>query len=150
MFTRDPERGTLDCTRKLGITFVSYSPLGRGMLTGRLVRSQAFSEADTRRTLPRFLGENFTKNLTTVKKLLQVAKEFAISPAQLSLAWVLAQGNDIVAIPGTRRINRLEENMAAADINLSEDALTMIKNILDQNPVAGERYDQQRMEQIDI
>ena len=84
-----------------------------------------------------------------VQKLLQVAKELAISPAQLSLAWVLAQGNDIVAIPGTRSIDRLEENMAAANIDLSKDALTIIENILEENPVSGERYDQQRMDQID-
>ena len=149
MFTRDPEQGTLDCTRELGITFVSYSPLGRGMLTGGLVQNQTFGKSDTRQILPRFLGENLTQNLTIVQKLLPVAKELAISPAQLSLAWVLAQGNDIVAIPGTRSIDRLEENLAAATIDLSKDALTIIENILEENPVSGERYDQQRMDQID-
>lgn len=137
LWTRDPEAEILPLARKLGIGFVAYSPLGRGFLTGQIRSAEQLDESDFRRKSPRFVEGNFEKNLRIVAEMEAVAKEVGATPAQIALAWLLAQGKDIVPIPGTKRINRLEENARAADIKLTtaqHDALNKIPR-----PV-GDRY----------
>ena len=126
LWSRDPEDGVLATVRELGIGFVAFSPLGRGFLSGTIKSLDAIGPDDYRRTLPRFMGENFQRNLDLVAKVEELAAAKGITPAQLALAWVLAQGDDIVPIPGTRRRSRLEENVAAAEVELSSDELTQI------------------------
>lgn len=140
LFTRDVEDGILATTRELGITLVAYSPLGRGLSTGAINSTDALKDGDFRRNLPRFQGENFEQNLQTVNALEAFAKEKDITAAQLSLAWLLAQGEDIVPIPGTKRRKYLQENAAAAEVNLSADDLAAIDGILHSNAIAGTRY----------
>jgi aryl-alcohol dehydrogenase-like predicted oxidoreductase len=141
LWTRDPEEsGTLAMCRKLGIALVAYSPLGRGFLTGAITRPEDFDEDDFRRTNPRFQGENFMLNLQLVKQVETLAAEKGCTPAQLALAWVLAQGEDIVPIPGTRRRSRLDENLGALDVPLSKEELASIDRIFPPEAVAGERY----------
>ncbi|MEV4882355.1 aldo/keto reductase [Chitinophaga ginsengisegetis] len=140
LFTRDVEDGILAATRELGITLVAYSPLGRGLSTGAINSTSALKDGDFRKNLPRFQGENFEQNLQTVNALETFAKEKGITAAQLSLAWLLAQGEDIVPIPGTKRRKYLQENAAAAEVNLSTDDLTAIDGILRNNAIAGTRY----------
>ncbi|MEI3799801.1 MULTISPECIES: aldo/keto reductase [unclassified Chitinophaga] len=140
LFTRDVEDGILAATRELGITLVAYSPLGRGLSTGAINSTGALKDGDFRKNLPRFQGENFEQNLQTVNALETFAKEKGITAAQLSLAWLLAQGEDIVPIPGTKRRKYLQENAAAAEVNLSADDLTAIDGILRNNAIAGTRY----------
>lgn len=141
LWTRDPEEnGTLALCRKLGIALVAYSPLGRGFLTGAITRPEDFDEDDFRRTNPRFTGENFARNLELVKQIEMMAKDKGCTPAQLALAWVLAQGQDIVPIPGTKRRSRLDENLGALDVTLSDEELGMIERIFPVEAVAGARY----------
>jgi len=141
LWTRDPEQnGSLAVCRKLGITLVAYSPLGRGFLTGAITKPEDFDEDDFRRTNPRFQGENFARNLQLVKQVEMLAVEKGCTPAQLALAWVFAQGQDIVPIPGTRRSERLDENIGALDVQLSEDELASIDRIFPPNAIAGARY----------
>lgn len=140
LFTRDVEDGILAATRELGITLVAYSPLGRGLSTGAINSTGALKDGDFRKNLPRFQGENFEQNLQTVNALETFAKEKGITAAQLSLAWLLAQGEDIVPIPGTKRRKYLQENANAAEVNLSADDLTAIDGILRNNAIAGTRY----------
>jgi aryl-alcohol dehydrogenase-like predicted oxidoreductase len=141
LWTRDPEENdTLALCRKLGIGLVAYSPLGRGFLTGAITRPEDFDADDYRRSSPRFQGENFTRNLQLVKQVEQLAEEKGCSPAQLALAWVLAQGQDIVPIPGTKRRSRLDENLGALDVQLSEADLASIAEIFPIEAVAGARY----------
>jgi aryl-alcohol dehydrogenase-like predicted oxidoreductase len=140
LWTRDPEDGLLDALRMLGIGFVAYSPLGRGFLTGQIKRPEDLAADDFRRQNPRFQGENFQKNLELVEKVEEIAKEQECSPAQLALAWVLAQGDDIVPIPGTRHPQRLEENVGALKIVLSENDLRRIDIAAPKGAAAGERY----------
>jgi len=141
LWTRDPEEnGSLAVCRKLGITLVAYSPLGRGFLTGAITKPEDFDEDDFRRTNPRFQGENFARNLQLVKQVEMLAVEKGCTPAQLALAWVFAQGQDIVPIPGTRRSERLDENIGALDVQLSEDELASIDRIFPPNAIAGARY----------
>ena len=140
LFTRDVEDGILAATRELGITLVAYSPLGRGLSTGAINSTGALKDGDFRKNLPRFQGENFEQNLQTVNALETFAKEKGITAAQLSLAWLLAQGEDIVPIPGTKRRKYLQENAAAAEVNLSAEDLTAIDGILRNNAIAGTRY----------
>ncbi|MDR6565915.1 aldo/keto reductase [Chitinophaga ginsengisegetis] len=140
LFTRDVEDGILAATRELGITLVAYSPLGRGLSTGAINSTGALKDGDFRKNLPRFQGENFEQNLQTVNALETFAKEKGITAAQLSLAWLLAQGEDIVPIPGTKRRKYLQENAAAAEVNLSADDLVAIDGILRNNAIAGTRY----------
>jgi len=123
LWSRDPEDDVLATCRELGIGFVAYSPLGRGFLTGQIKSFDDLAEDDYRRFSPRFQGENFDKNLELVCRIAEMAREKDCSPAQLALAWVLAQGEDIVPIPGTKRRKYLEENRAALDVSLSEDDL---------------------------
>ncbi|GAB2563428.1 aldo/keto reductase [Dyella jejuensis] len=141
LWTRDPEEnGSLAMCRKLGIALVAYSPLGRGFLTGAISKPEDFDEDDFRRTNPRFQGENFARNLQLVKQVEELAAEKGCSPAQLALAWVLAQGEDIVPIPGTKRRSRLDENLGALDVRLSKQELDSIERIFPAEAVAGERY----------
>lgn len=140
LFTRDVEDGILATTRNLGITLVAYSPLGRGLSTGAINNTDVLKDGDFRKNLPRFQGENFEQNLQTVNALEAFAKEKGITAAQLSLGWLLAQGEDIVPIPGTKRRKYLQENAAAAEVNLSSDDLAAIDSILRDNAIAGTRY----------
>ena len=141
LWTRDPEdNDTLDMCRKLDIAFVAYSPLGRGFLTGAITRPDDFDADDFRRNNPRFQGENFTRNLQLVHQVQALAKEKGCTPAQFALAWVLAQGQDIVPIPGTRRRSRLDENLGAVDVTLDQNELASIDRIFPPEAVAGARY----------
>jgi aryl-alcohol dehydrogenase-like predicted oxidoreductase len=143
LWTRDPEDGVLDACRELGIGFVAYSPLGRGFLTGAIRSAGDLSAGDFRLTTPRFQGENFQHNLGLVGEVERLAAEKDVTPAQLALAWVLAQGDDIVPIPGTRRRTRLEENAGAVDVELTDDDLRRIDDAVPQ--VSGDRYAEQMM-----
>ena len=140
LWTRDPEAEILDTIRELGIGFVAYSPLGRGFLTGKYKKPEDLPENDTRRNHPRFQGENFYKNLELVDKLKQIAIEKSVTPGQLALAWVLAQGQDIVPIPGTKHIEYLKENISAVDIELSTEDLKRIDEVAPVGVTAGQRY----------
>jgi aryl-alcohol dehydrogenase-like predicted oxidoreductase len=139
LFTRDPESGMLDTIRELGIGLIAYSPLGRGFLAGRFASTDELSEKDWRRGHPRWQGENFERNMTVAERVKEVAAKKGCTPAQLALAWVLHRGDDIVPIPGTSSIKRLEENAAAADINLSADDLKHIEAAAPQG-AQGDRY----------
>jgi aryl-alcohol dehydrogenase-like predicted oxidoreductase len=143
LWSRDPEDEILPTCRELGIGFVAYSPLGRGFLTGAIRSVDDLAEDDYRRTTPRFQGENFQRNLDLVDKVNGLAAEKAVTPAQLALAWVLAEGEDIVPIPGTRRTARLEENVGALDVELTDDDLREIAEALP--AVTGDRYNEQMM-----
>lgn len=134
--------------RELGIGFVAYSPLGRGFLTGQLKRFQDFAPDDFRRNSPRFQGENFQKNLDLVKKVEEIAKRKDCTPSQLALAWVLAQGEDIVPIPGTKRRKYLEENIGALDVQLRAEDLTEINRVFPPGAAAGDRYNEPMMQLI--
>ena len=123
LWTRDPEDGVLAACRRLGVGFVPYSPLGRGFLTGAIKRPEDFAEDDYRRRSPRFQGENFAKNLALVDRVRSIAADIGCTPAQLALAWVLAQGDDLVPIPGTKRRRYLEENVGALAIRLIARAI---------------------------
>ncbi len=140
LWSRDPESEILPTCRELGIGFVAYSPLGRGFLTGQIKTPDDFAPDDFRRVSPRFQGENFQKNLELVGKLEEMAREKGCKPSQLALAWVLAQSQDIVPIPGTKRRAYLEENAAANAITLTPEDLTRINAILPAEAFAGERY----------
>lgn len=140
LWTRDPEEEILGTVRELGIGFVAYSPLGRGFLTGRWKKPEDIPEDDSRRTHPRFQGENFYKNLELVDKVNEIAKEKGIKPGQLALAWVLAQGKDIVPIPGTKHLEYLKENIAAVDIDLTDDDIKRLDEAAPKGVTAGDRY----------
>jgi aryl-alcohol dehydrogenase-like predicted oxidoreductase len=137
LWTRDPEADILPLVRKLGIGFVAYSPLGRGFLTGQIRSTDQLDASDFRASNPRFAQQNLQQNLRIVAEVEAVAAELGATPAQVALAWLLAQGDDIVPIPGTRRVSRLEENAAAADLVLSPDHLARLAAI---RPPAGDRY----------
>ncbi|HET7444094.1 MAG TPA: aldo/keto reductase [Solirubrobacterales bacterium] len=140
LWTRDPEDEVLPTVRELGIGFVAYSPLGRGFLTGRFRSIDDLPEGDFRRVNPRFEGENFGRNLELVGRVEEIAAEKGVSAGQLALAWVLAQGDDVVPIPGTKRLSYLEQNVAAADVELSDDDLRRIDEVAPQGVAVGERY----------
>lgn len=140
LWTRDPEEEILDTVRELGIGFVAYSPLGRGFLTGRWQKPEDLPEGDWRRRQPRFQGENFYKNLELVERVKELAAEKGVKPGQLALAWVLAQGDDIVPIPGTKHLQYLKENIAAADIELSAEDLERLDAAAPHGATAGDRY----------
>jgi aryl-alcohol dehydrogenase-like predicted oxidoreductase len=140
LWTRDPEDGVLEACDRLGVGFVPFSPLGRGFLTGALKSPDDFAPDDYRRTSPRFQGENFHKNLALVAKVKQLAADKGCSAAQLALAWVLAQGEHIVPIPGTRRLKNLDENLGALDVRLSDDELAEIDAVFPAGAFAGPRY----------
>jgi aryl-alcohol dehydrogenase-like predicted oxidoreductase len=137
LWTRDPEAEILPLVRELGIGFVAYSPLGRGFLTGRIRSLSDLDDSDFRRHNPRFAGEALQQNLRIVEEVETVAREAGATPGQVALAWLLAQGGDIVPIPGTKRVPRLEENAAAADLRLSDEQLSRLAAI---EPPVGDRY----------
>jgi len=140
LWSRDPEDEVLPCLRELGIGFVAYSPLGRGFLTGQLKSPDDFAADDYRRLSPRFQGDNFARNLELVERVKAIAERKGISAGQLALAWVLAQGNDIVPIPGTKRRKYLEENAAAVQVLISQDEMNEIAEALPKGAASGERY----------
>ena len=140
LWSREPEQEILATTRELGISFVSYSPLGRGFLTGQIKRFEDLAEDDWRRTNPRFQGENFAKNLVLVERITEIAQDKNVTPAQLALAWVLVQGEDIVTIPGTKRRTYLEQNLGALDVTLTEEDLARIDDAFPMDAAAGTRY----------
>jgi len=140
LWSRDPEQEILATCRELGIGFVAYSPLGRGFLTGQFSSFEDLQADDYRRNTPRFQGENFQKNLDLVRRVEEIAVEKHCKPSQLALAWVLAQGDDIVPIPGTKRRKYLEENVAAVDLKLSQEDLARIDEVFPPDVAAGKRY----------
>ncbi|WP_328323383.1 aldo/keto reductase [Kribbella sp. NBC_00382] len=146
LWTRDVEAGILPLLRELGIGFVPYSPLGHGFLTGQIRSTDDIADDDWRKTNPRFTGENFQRNLLVVDEVKAVAAEAAATPAQVALAWLLAQGNDIVPIPGTKRVSRVEENTAADAVELSAEQVERLNNL---TPAAGERHEEAVMASID-
>jgi aryl-alcohol dehydrogenase-like predicted oxidoreductase len=148
LWSRDPEDEILPTCRELGIGFVAYSPLGRGFLTGAIKTVDDLAPDDFRRTNPRFMGENFQRNLDLVRAVEELAAEKAVTPAQLALAWVMAQGDDIVPIPGTKRRERLEENVAALDVDLTAEDRDRIAAALPE--VAGDRYNEIMMSKVGI
>jgi aryl-alcohol dehydrogenase-like predicted oxidoreductase len=145
LWTRDPEEEILPTCRELGIGFVAYSPLGRGFLTGQFKKFDDLAADDYRRFSPRFQGENFQKNLDLVKKVEGIAREKKCQPSQLALAWVLAQGDDIVPIPGTKRRQYLEENAAAVDLQLTPDDLLRLNEVFPSGAASGLRYPEHMM-----
>jgi aryl-alcohol dehydrogenase-like predicted oxidoreductase len=145
LWSREPEDEILATCRELGVGFVAYSPLGRGFLTGQFTRFEDFLQDDYRRFSPRFQGENFQKNLDLVRRVEEIAKKKGCKPAQLALAWVLAQDKNIVPIPGTKRRKYLEENVSAIGVKLSEDNLRRIDEIFPTGAAAGLRYPEHMM-----
>ena len=148
LWTRDAGKEVLSVCRDLGIGFVPYSPLGRGFLTGQIKRFEDLPEDDYRRTSPRFQGENFERNLALVKRVEEIAREKKCTPAQLALAWVLAQGDDIVPIPGTKRRKYLQENVGALNVALTAKDLVRIDEVAPHEAVAGARYPDWAMEMV--
>ena len=148
LWTRDPEDEILATCRELGIGFVAYSPLGRGFLTGQFKRFDDLPADDYRRSSPRFQGENFQRNLDLVRRVEEIAREKNCKPSQLALAWVLAQGEDIVPIPGTKRRKYLEENVGALDVHLSGDDLRRIDQVFPLAAAAGMRYPESMMRAV--
>ena len=140
LWSREPEREILAATRESGTSFVAYSPLGRGFLTGQLRRFEDLAEDDWRRTNPRFQGENFERNLVLVERISEIAGDRGVTPAQLALAWVLARGEDIVAIPGTKRIAYLEQNLGALDVTLTAEEMARIDAAFPMDAAQGDRY----------
>lgn len=148
LWTRDPEEGVLQTCRELGIAFVPYSPLGRGFLTGQIKRFEDLPEDDYRRQSPRFQGKNFQRNLALVDRVSEIARAKHCSPAQLALAWVLAQGEEIIPIPGTKRRKYLQENVGALEINLSLDDFAQIDEAAPPGAAAGLRYPEAAMQAV--
>jgi aryl-alcohol dehydrogenase-like predicted oxidoreductase len=146
LWTRDPEPNVLPLLRSLGIGLVAYSPLGRGFLTGTIRSTADFDAGDGRRDNPRFVGENFDRNLRAVGEVEAIAAEVGVTPGQVALAWVLAQGDDIVPIPGTKRVARVEENIAATDVRLTPDQLDRLTAI---TPAVGDHHNEQQMRMIE-
>jgi aryl-alcohol dehydrogenase-like predicted oxidoreductase len=148
LWTRDPEAQVIPTCRELGIGFVPYSPLGRGFLSGRFKSPEELEENDFRRRGPRFTGENLNANLKLASKVAEIAQEKGVTPAQLALGWVLAQGEDLVPIPGTKRRRYVEENAAAVDVELTQDDLARIEAELPEP--AGARYDEAGMASVNL
>jgi aryl-alcohol dehydrogenase-like predicted oxidoreductase len=148
LWTRDPEEEVLPTCRELGIGFVAYSPLGRGFLTGEIKKYDDFAPDDYRRTSPRFQGQNFDKNLELVRRVREMANEKHCKPSQLALVWVLAQGKDIVPIPGTKRRKYVEENTAAVDVKLTPQDLQRISEVFPRGSAVGARYPEAMMKMV--
>jgi aryl-alcohol dehydrogenase-like predicted oxidoreductase len=146
LWTRDSEPEVLPVLRELGIGFVAYSPLGRGFLTGQIRSTDDFDDGDNRKTNPRFEGENFQRNLRAAEEVVAIAAEVGATPAQVALAWLLAQGGDIAPIPGTKRVARVEENIAADGVELTPEQLDKLTKV---SPAAGEHHSEQQMKMID-
>jgi aryl-alcohol dehydrogenase-like predicted oxidoreductase len=150
LWSRDPEDEILATVRELGIGFVAYSPLGRGFLTGQIKSFDDLAADDYRRYSPRFRGENFAKNLELVERVNEMARQMSVTPGQLALAWVLAQGDDIVPIPGTKRRTYLEENAAASEIKLRADDLARLNELAPKGIAAGDRYPEEMMKYVNM
>jgi aryl-alcohol dehydrogenase-like predicted oxidoreductase len=148
LWSREPEDGLLDTVRELGIGFVPYSPLGRGFLSGQIRSIDDLAADDYRRSTPRFQGDNFQKNLDMLDQVNAIAKEKGVTPSQLALAWVLAQGKDIVPIPGTKRRKYLEENVAALNVKLTKEDLARIDRALPPGSASGNRYADRPMQAV--
>jgi aryl-alcohol dehydrogenase-like predicted oxidoreductase len=146
LWTRDQEPEVLPLLRELGIGLVAYSPLGRGFLTGQIKSTADFADDDNRKTNPRFTGENFQANLRAVEEVEAIATEVGATPGQVALAWLLAQGDDIVPIPGTKRVSRLEENVAADGVELTADQVAKLTKV---SPAAGDHHSEAQMKMID-
>jgi aryl-alcohol dehydrogenase-like predicted oxidoreductase len=149
LFTRGLEREIVPAARELGVGIVPYSPIGRGLLAGALVSTEELAEDDFRRTVPRFADANLERNLELVARVRQLAGEVGCTPVQLALAWVLAQGDDVAPIPGTKHVGYLEENAAAADIELSGDDLRALDDLFPPGVAAGERYAEAGMRSVE-
>jgi aryl-alcohol dehydrogenase-like predicted oxidoreductase len=149
LWTRDPERGVLAACRRLGVGFVAYSPLGRGFLTGAIASTEQLDEADYRRQTPRFQAENLQSNLSLLRELRALADQIGCTPAQIALAWVLAQGDDIVPIPGTKRRRYLQENAAAVGIRLNAEQLARLDMAFPAEAASGQRYPESMMRLVD-
>jgi aryl-alcohol dehydrogenase-like predicted oxidoreductase len=148
LWSRDAEAEVLPTVRELGIGYVAYSPLGRGFLTGQIKSPDDFAEDDFRKFHPRFQGENFEKNIALVREVEKMAQEKGCTTAQLALAWVLAQGEDVVPIPGTKHVRYLDENIGALDVKLSGEDLKRLDEILPPGAAAGQRYHERGMETV--
>ncbi|MBL4821242.1 MAG: aldo/keto reductase, partial [Gammaproteobacteria bacterium] len=146
---RDAQYKVIDTCRELGIGFVPFSPLGRAFLTGKISDMQRLEEDDMRQSMPRFVGENFTHNRAMVNQLENIATRNSCTAAQLSLAWLLAQDENFVPIPGTKHVKYVEENAAAAELKISDDDLQLAGSIFANNAVRGERYAQSQMISLD-
>ena len=150
LWSRDPEDDIIPTCKELGIAFVAYSPLGRGFLTGQIKKFEDLDQDDYRRFSPRFMGENFDKNIQLVKKIESIAQEKDCTPAQLALAWVLAQGDHIFPIPGTKHIKYVEENVKAINVDLSDEDLKQIEEVFPKNAAAGTRYPEAFMKSVNL
>ncbi len=150
LWSRDAEAEVLPTVRELGIGYVAYSPLGRGFLTGQIKSPDDFADDDFRKFHPRFQGENFAKNIALVREVEAMAREKGCTTAQLALAWVLAQGEDIVPIPGTRHVRYLDENIAALEVQLNDQDLRRLDEILPPGAAAGQRYHDRGMETVNL
>ncbi|MFB3922592.1 MAG: aldo/keto reductase [Terriglobia bacterium] len=150
LWSRDPEDEILPTCRELGISFVAYSPLGRGFLTGKIQKLDDLAPDDWRRNMPRFVGDNFGKNLNLVRHIQELAAEKRCKPAQLALAWVLTQGEDILPIPGTTRAAHLEENLAALEITFTPEELSRINEIAPKGVAVGDRYAEGAMKVVNL
>ncbi len=150
LWSREPEDEILETVRELGIAFVAYSPLGRGFLTGEIKRYEDFADDDFRRLSPRFQGENFGRNLELVRRVKKIAEEKGCTPAQLALAWVLAQGRDVIPIPGTKRRSYLEQNAAAVDLTLTPKDLRRIEEVAPRGAAKGSRYPEEMMRFVNL
>jgi aryl-alcohol dehydrogenase-like predicted oxidoreductase len=148
LWSRDPEDSVLATCRELGVGFLAYSPLGRGFLTGQIKRFDDLAHDDYRRHSPRFQGENFQKNLQLVRRLEEIAATKGCQPSQLALAWVMAQGDFIVPIPGTKRRTYLEENLGALGVQLSKQDLVRIDEVAPHGAAAGLRYPEAMMQAV--
>jgi aryl-alcohol dehydrogenase-like predicted oxidoreductase len=146
LWTRDPEDGVLSVTRELGIGFVPYSPLGHGFLTGAIRSMDDLDDGDWRKTSPRFMGENFQRNLQIADEVAALAADVGATPAQVAIAWLLAQGGDIAPIPGTKRVSRVEENVAAEHIELTAEQIERLNNL---TPPEGDHHNAEQMQMID-
>jgi aryl-alcohol dehydrogenase-like predicted oxidoreductase len=148
LWSRDPEGEILPTCRELGVGFVAYSPLGRGFLTGRFKKNEDLAEDDWRRRHPRFEGENFNRNLHLAETVQLIAKEKGCTPAQLALAWLMTRGQDIVSIPGTKRVRYLEENLGAIEVRFTPDEMRRLENAFPLGAAVGERYQPGGMQAI--
>ena len=145
LWSRDPEEEILPAVRELGIGFVAYSPLGRGFLSGRIRSLEDLAPTDYRRRCPRFQGENLARNLRLADRLAEIATAGGVTPAQLALAWVMSRGEDVVTIPGARQRRHLEENVAAAALELSDEDLAGLDAVMPVGAASGQRYDRRGM-----
>lgn len=149
LWTRNPEIATLEATKELGVTFVAFSPLARGYLTAAVKSAEELEQGDIRLNMPRFNSEHYPSNLALLNDFIGMANEIGCTPAQLALAWVLHQGDHVVAIPGTRFVKHMSDNLSATDVKLSESQLSDLNNMINQTNVSGTRYNDAQQKEID-